>query len=129
TNGTYVNGAPVAERALSDGDVIVIGTHKLRYQPGEDETTSGGPEPTQQLDRREIEKLLVAADARRAESGLKSAGRALNWIAQDEDGIWWGFEHEPHEGGRGWVDDKSGLRIRLKEERLNPNWRTTLQKL
>ena len=32
TNGTRVNGAPVKERQLADGDQIVIGTTVLRFE-------------------------------------------------------------------------------------------------
>jgi pSer/pThr/pTyr-binding forkhead associated (FHA) protein len=32
TNGTRVNGAPIRERVLEDGDEIVIGTTFLRFE-------------------------------------------------------------------------------------------------
>jgi len=32
TNGTRVNGAPVRERVLEDGDEILVGTTAIRYE-------------------------------------------------------------------------------------------------
>ena len=32
TNGTRVNGAPVRERVLEDGDEITVGTTTLRFE-------------------------------------------------------------------------------------------------
>ena len=32
TNGTRVNGATVGERQLGDGDVIAVGTTRLRFE-------------------------------------------------------------------------------------------------
>jgi pSer/pThr/pTyr-binding forkhead associated (FHA) protein len=32
TNGTKVNGAPVTERVLEDGDEITVGTTTLRFE-------------------------------------------------------------------------------------------------
>lgn len=31
TNGTYVNSKPIKKHALSDGDIITVGKHQLRY--------------------------------------------------------------------------------------------------
>ena len=53
----------------------------------------------------------------------------VNWVAQDEDGCWWGYEVEPQEYGCGWYENELGRRIRLKKDPNNPLWRTTLVKL
>lgn len=53
----------------------------------------------------------------------------VNWIAQDEDGCWWGYEVEPQEYEYGWYENELGRRIRLKKHQGNPHWRATLTKL
>lgn len=53
----------------------------------------------------------------------------VSWIAQDEDGSWWGYEVEPQEYSRGWYENELGRRIHLKNDRNNPFWQTTLSKL
>jgi pSer/pThr/pTyr-binding forkhead associated (FHA) protein len=34
TNGTRINGAPITERRLEDGDTIAVGDATLRYEAG-----------------------------------------------------------------------------------------------
>lgn len=51
------------------------------------------------------------------------------WVAQDEDGQWWGYEVEPQEYERGWYENELGRRIRLKKTAENPKWRYSLVKL
>lgn len=59
-----------------------------------------------------------------------------NWLAQDADGTWWGFEAEPNESDRGWYENEVGrycrlscrLSYRLDKEAPNPQWRQTLRK-
>lgn len=53
------------------------------------------------------------------------------WIAQDEDGAWWGYECEPLQYDKGWYENEVGRRIKLKltEPAPNPGWRSSLQKV
>lgn len=53
----------------------------------------------------------------------------IQWIAQDEDGQWWGYEAEPHESERGWYENEVGRLIRLNKEDQNPHWRLSLQRI
>lgn len=53
------------------------------------------------------------------------------WIAQDEDGAWWGYECEPLQHHSGWYENEVGRRVRLKltDTGPNPEWRSSLQKV
>ena len=51
------------------------------------------------------------------------------WIAQDEDGVWWGYECEPHQHDSGWYENEVGRCIKLVLTKVNPDWRLTLQKV
>ena len=53
----------------------------------------------------------------------------VRWIAQDRDGGWWGFEHEPNEGDYGWYENEVGRVLRLTAGDRNDAWRMTLRKL
>ena len=37
----------------------------------------------------------------------------LNWIAQDESGVWWGYTVEPLRNDRGWYENEVGDYARL----------------
>ena len=50
------------------------------------------------------------------------------WIAQDADGSWWGYEHEPNQGEQGWYENEVGRIIRLEKAAPNPEWRTKIYK-
>ncbi len=52
----------------------------------------------------------------------------VNWLAQDANGIWWGYEVEPQEYDHGWYENELGRRIRLLSAPANPEWRMTLKK-
>jgi poly(3-hydroxyalkanoate) synthetase len=53
----------------------------------------------------------------------------VNWLAQDADGAWWGFEQEPLQHDSGWYENEIGRYIKLAAESANPDWRTTLRKI
>ncbi len=53
----------------------------------------------------------------------------VNWKAQDKDGSWWGFEHEPNQHYQGWYENELGRYVLINKEPPNLNWRTTLQKV
>lgn len=52
----------------------------------------------------------------------------MRWIAQDEDGTWWGYEHEPNMSDSGWYENEVGLSLKIKEEKINKNWKDSLKK-
>ncbi len=53
----------------------------------------------------------------------------VNWMAQDADGNWWGYEVEPQEHYSGWYENELGRSIHLKRSHPNPKWKITLTSL
>lgn len=53
----------------------------------------------------------------------------VTWLAQDEDGAWWGYSVEPLEFSRGWYENEVGQRIKLNQSKTNPDWKNTLTKV
>lgn len=51
------------------------------------------------------------------------------WVAQDDDGTWWGFEHEPNQSDNGWYENEVGRQARLGRTKPNPAWRETLRRV
>ena len=53
----------------------------------------------------------------------------VNWLAQDEDGAWWGYSVEPLEFSHGWYENEVGLRKKIKQAEANPLWKNSLTKV
>jgi len=53
----------------------------------------------------------------------------VNWIAQDADGTWWGYEVEPNQSQNSWYENEVGHYIKLEISTPNPDWRTSLTKV
>ncbi len=57
----------------------------------------------------------------------------VHWIAQDSDGIWWGFETEPNQSHCGWYENEIGRYQKLvqdkSEDKTYDGWRTTLRRI
>ena len=51
------------------------------------------------------------------------------WLAQDADGTWWAYEHEPNEGTASWYENEVGDSIRLCNDLPNSNWRRSLTRI
>lgn len=62
-----------------------------------------------------------------AVSGRSNLPAWVAWRAQDADGVWWGFEAEPHQHHRGWYENEVGQYIRICSDAPNPDWQTTLE--
>ena len=130
TNGTYVNGVAVRSRALVHGDRIVIGKYSIQYEEIEPEPLSLELDPTLQLDQRELTSVISRFEHTRDSGSQSSSQRTLKWIAQDENGVWWGFENKPVAAIHGWIDEDEGLKVLLKQEQqANSAWKDTLRKL
>lgn len=133
TNGTLVNGVNVTDKRLADGDVVVIGKYSIKHETIEIEPPTMEFDPTLQIGRRELHQVLSRienAHITHSESSISIDKKTLNWIAQDENGVWWGFENKPVPGIHGWIDGLDGTKILLKQDMdSNPNWRDSLQKL
>jgi len=53
----------------------------------------------------------------------------VNWIAQDANGVIWGYEVEPLQHHQGWYENEVGRSIKLDVQVYNKNWANTLTKL
>lgn len=133
TNGTLVNGTQVTDKLLAHGDVIVIGKYTIEIEMISHEPESVEFDPTLQIGRKELDHMLSRLDKAHithSESSISIDKKTLNWIAQDENGVWWGFENKPVPGIHGWIDTLDGTKILLKQEiAQNSQWRDTLQRL
>lgn len=47
----------------------------------------------------------------------------VRWIAQDADGVWWAYEHEPNMSDAGWYENEVGQSLRFHRDLPNPQWR------
>jgi len=52
----------------------------------------------------------------------------VRWLAQDEDGAWWGYSVEPQQFSRGWYENELGQRIKIKQSKPNSDWQNSLTK-
>ena len=130
TNGTYVNGTAIKELKLSDDDVIVIGKLTISFYNDGPAPLTEELDPTTTISRGEMQHLLERIEQLKSgKTASTTVSRKLNWIAQNEDGVWWGFEIEPVIGESVWENQNNGMKILLKEETSNKNWKDTLQKL
>jgi hypothetical protein len=51
------------------------------------------------------------------------------WIAQDRDGAWWAYEHEPNMSDNGWYENEAGALMKLLQDAPNLAWRSSLHKI
>lgn len=51
------------------------------------------------------------------------------WLAQDADGSWWGYQHEPNQGDTGWYENEVGQVIKLFDDEPQPDWLASLKKI
>jgi hypothetical protein len=133
TNGTLVNGIQISDKLLADGDVVMIGKYTIVNEEIEQEPETLEFDPTLQIGSTELDNMLSRlekAHITHSESSISIDKKTLNWIAQDENGVWWGFENKPVPGIHGWIDGLDGTKILLKQDiAQNPDWRETLQRL
>jgi hypothetical protein len=50
----------------------------------------------------------------------------VQWLAQDADGQWWGYEAEPNRKHDGWYENEVGRYIKLDKGVANPRWADSL---
>ncbi len=53
----------------------------------------------------------------------------VNWIAQDENGHWWGFSIEPLEYDHDWYENEVGQYILLEKGKPNRQWAQSLKRI
>jgi len=51
------------------------------------------------------------------------------WIAQDSDGIWWGYQVEPNLSHQSWYENEVGNSVRLGEGAQKCDWVSTLNRI
>ena len=52
----------------------------------------------------------------------------VKWLAQDSDGVWWGYSVEPLRNDHGWYENEVGNIIRLGSSR-DSGWESSLRKV
>ena len=60
---------------------------------------------------------------------FKSIPVWARWLAQDANGAWWAFEHEPNEGATSWYENEVGRYQLVHKESPNAEWRNSLMKI
>jgi len=51
------------------------------------------------------------------------------WMAQDADGGWWAYEHEPNLGDRSWYENEVGRSIKLFDEPADSGWKLKIKQI
>lgn len=52
----------------------------------------------------------------------------IRWIAQDRDGVWWGYSVEPLRNDYGWYENEVGVYLRLGRTEAAA-WEDSLRKV
>ena len=52
-----------------------------------------------------------------------------HWLAQDADGTWWVFEHEPNLADSVWYENEVGRSLRLGAGLIADDWTSTLKNI
>lgn len=69
------------------------------------------------------------SSSNKPEPPLNDLPQWVKWLAQDEDGAWWGYSVEPLEFSHGWYENEVGMRKKIKQSDANPNWKNSLIKV
>jgi hypothetical protein len=51
------------------------------------------------------------------------------WVAQDSDGSWWAYEHEPNMADAGWYENEVGRTIKLTKGQPVAGWKRQIFKI
>jgi hypothetical protein len=51
------------------------------------------------------------------------------WLAQDADGVWWAYEHEPNLADTAWYENEVGRGIELGRSAISADWQMSLKKI
>jgi hypothetical protein len=51
------------------------------------------------------------------------------WLAQDADGVWWGYQAEPNQSHNGWYENEVGDSVRLGEKPYINDWKESLERI
>lgn len=50
----------------------------------------------------------------------------VRYIAQDSDGVWWGYSVDPLQNHRGWYENELGKNIKLLHSEVMGDWRENI---
>jgi hypothetical protein len=50
----------------------------------------------------------------------------VQWLTQDADGTWWGYEVEPLQKHDGWYENEVGRCIRVQSSPPNSDWQNAI---
>lgn len=50
----------------------------------------------------------------------------VRYIAQDSDGVWWGYSVDPLQNHRGWYENELGRNIKLLKSEVIGDWRENI---
>ena len=53
----------------------------------------------------------------------------VRWLAQDADGSWWAYEHEPNMFDCGWYENEAGESMMLQKDEPNPLWMEEIHRI
>jgi len=53
----------------------------------------------------------------------------VRWVAQDADGSWWAYEHEPNMSDSGWYENEVGQSVQLRKDTPNSLWRQEIHNI
>ncbi|MBE9559460.1 MAG: hypothetical protein IMF15_01660 [Proteobacteria bacterium] len=51
------------------------------------------------------------------------------WVAQDADGVWWGYQVEPNQSHSGWYENEVGDSVYLGLGQVTDEWLSTLKRV
>lgn len=63
------------------------------------------------------------------DSGPNQLPAWVSWLAQDADGTWWAFEHEPNLSDRSWYENEVGRVLRLGMGEISGDWKDSLTRV
>jgi len=131
TNGTFINEHRILKRTLRDGDVITIGKYQLVFAFSNDDTVIRDKESTRLLNSAEVDKLLKNASGEKIREIADQSliPEDVKWVAQDDEGMWWGFSSKPSEDAHGWRAGADEDMYELLQSSINNDWKHTLRKI
>ncbi|MDH5517001.1 MAG: hypothetical protein OEY36_04150 [Gammaproteobacteria bacterium] len=53
----------------------------------------------------------------------------VNYVAQDADGQWWGYETEPNLSHISWYENEVGRIVKLDKTKAQSHWQQSLLKV
>ena len=108
-----------------------IGKYQLVFAFSNDDTVIRDKESTRLLNSAEVEKLLKNASGEKIREIADQSliPEDVKWVAQDDEGMWWGFSSKPSEDAHGWRAEADEDMYELLQSSINNDWKHTLRKI